>query len=167
MSADALANNLTSPARRYLWEVMIPNPPFGESTTLLLRCQTASIPERAVGKILIPFKQTAGVAYPGKLRYSHTMSMVFVEGEDREIFTSFYQWLDKVVNAKTGYGEANIKLDMYLHLINNDEAGTVALRTKIIGFYPERMGEVALDQSAEDEMKISIDISFDRWEYVA
>jgi len=162
MSVDSLRNNLTNPARGYLWEALIPNPPSGDSETMLLRCVSASLPSRSFGAILIPFKQSAGVKFPGKLTYDHIIDLTFLEGEDRAMFDAFYEWCNTIVNDKTGVGSVSVKTDIYLHLLNTD--GEVALKIRLVGCYPERMSDVPLDMGSEAEMRFTIGFSFDRWE---
>lgn len=163
MSADALKNDLSNAARVCLWEVLIPNPGEGDPETFLLRAQSSSVPERAVGQIVIPFKQTAGIAIPGKLVYPHTWDVVFIEGEDREIFKSFYDWCDKVVHAKYGVGSVSAtKVDIYLHLLDTD--GSVSQKVRMIGCYPQRLSDAALDMATDDILRFTVTFSYDRWE---
>lgn len=161
MSVDSLKNNLTNPARNYLWEVLFANPKGGDTTTLLLRCRSTSIPGVSVGKIHIPYKQSGGIEYPGKKTFSHTWSCVFVEGEDRAMWDAFYDWTQAIIDAETGLGSLSIKTDIYLHLINTD--GTVAKKIKMVGCYVESQDDVAISQSDEGEIEISITFSYDYW----
>jgi len=165
MSADSLKNNITNPARSYLWEVIFPTPLKGNAETYLLRAQSTTMPERSFGSILIPYKQSAGIKYPGKLTYPHAWDITFVEGEDREMIQNFYDWCNEIINDRTNIGAVRIKTDLYLHLINTD--GTVAKKINMMGCYPERMSDVNLDYASEEEMKFTITFSYDRWEIVS
>jgi hypothetical protein len=161
MSADALKNNLDNPARSYLWEVLMPNPVSGDPVTLLLRCRSTSIPGVSVGSILLPYKQTGGVKYPGKKTFSHTWACTFVEGEDRVMWNTFYEMAQAVIDAETGLGSFNIKRDMYLHL--QDQDGTTSLRIKMVGVYIESQDDIALAHSEEGEVNIAVTFSYDYW----
>lgn len=161
MSADSLRNNITNPARSYLWEVLVPTPLQGDAETYLLRAQTTTMPERSFGEILIPYKQSAGIKFPGKLAYPHTWDITFIEGEDRKILQSFYDWCNDIIDDKTNTGSIIIKTDLYLHLLDTD--GSVALKIKLTGCYPQRMSDVPLDYSAEDPIKFTITFSYDKW----
>lgn len=161
MSVNSLRNNLSNPGRVYLWEVLFPSPLEGDTETLLLRAQTTEMPERSFGSILIPYKQTAGIKYPGKLTYPHTWDITFVEGEDRAIIQTFYDWCNRVIDDKTGVGDLVVKTDIYLHLI--DTNGNVSKKIKMSGCYPERMGNVSMDYNSEEEMKFTITFSYDVW----
>lgn len=165
MSVDSLRNNLTNPARAYLWEVIFPTPLKGDAETFLLRAQTTTFPERSFGSILIPYKQSAGIKYPGKLTYPHTWDLTFVEGEDRKILQSFYDWCNEVINDRTNTGSVVVKTDIYLHLLNTD--GDVSMKVKLMGCYPERMSDVSLGYDTEAPMMFTITFSYDHWELVS
>lgn len=164
MSVDSLKNNLTNPARSYLWEVLFANPIGGDTDTFLIRCRSTSIPGRSVGKIHLAYKQTAGVEYPGKLTYDHAWPCSFVEGEDRAMFDALYDWAQAVVNDKTGLGQAVLKVDLYLNLLNTD--GTTPMKIKIVGAYLESMESVGIAQESENEIVYPAVWSYDRWEKI-
>jgi len=164
MNVDSLRNNITNPARNYLWEVIIPSPPEGSTETIMLRAQTASIPERSFGSILIPFKQTGGVKFPGKITYPHTWDVTFVDGEDREMLKTFYDWMNQIIHDRFFIVSVDFKTDIYLHLINQDN--TVAKKIKLVGTYPERLADVNLPQDSEDAIMFTVTFSYDRWELV-
>lgn len=161
MGVNSLKNNLNNPARTYLWEVMLANPLAGETDTLLLRCRSSNIPGVSVGAILLPFKQTGGVKYPGKKTYSHTWACTFVEGEDRKMWDTFYEQAQAIIDDESGLGAFNIKRDIYLHLINTD--GTVSKKIKLVGAYVESQDDVALSYDDEGVINISITFSYDYW----
>ncbi|MHA1592007.1 MAG: hypothetical protein ACTSUP_06015 [Candidatus Heimdallarchaeaceae archaeon] len=161
MSINSLKNNLTNPARSYLWEVLFANPLGGDTETLLLRCRSTNIPGVSLGSILLPYKQTGGVKYPGKKTFSHTWSATFVEGEDRAMWDAFYEWTQSIVNAETGLGSFNIKTDIYLHLINTD--GTVSKKIKLVGCYIESQEDIAITNDTDAEINIAVTFSYDYW----
>jgi len=161
MGINSLKNNLNNPARSYLWEVLFPNPVGGDTDTLLLRCRSTSIPGVSVGSILLPYKQTGGVKYPGKKTFSHTWACTFVEGEDRAMWDAFYEWAQAIIDSETGLGSFNIKKDIYLHLIDTD--GTVSKRIKLVGAYIESQDDIALSYDDETPILIAVTFSYDYW----
>jgi len=165
MGVNALKNNLTNPARTYLWEMIIPNPiGGGDSETLTLRCQSTNVPGRSFGEIKVPFKQSAGLKFPGKLTYSQIWACTFIEGEDKKIFDAIHAWNQSVINdyENIGEGDTEIKQDLYLTLLTTK--GDEALKIKLVGCYPQEVGEVALNYETEDSIKYPVTFSFDRWE---
>ena len=165
MSADNLKNNLSNPARAYLWEAMFTNPIGGGSAeVLMLRCQSANIPGRSVGEILIPFKQTAGIKFPGKLTVSHTWTTTFVEGMDKKVFNAIHAWNQAVVHDRLGVGgpDVTIKANEYLRLL--DTQGNVIMKIKFVGMYPQAVDDVPVAMDSEAAVYYSVTWSFDHWE---
>jgi len=166
MSIDSLKANLTNPQRVYLWEVMFPNLlGGGDAEALSVRAQSASIPGRSVGSsILIPYKQTAGVKFAGKLNYSHQWTVTFIEGEDRKIFDAVYAWSQLLVNDITGIGvgDENNKANIYFNCLNTKDGEN--LKIKLIGCYVESVGDVSMSYDAEGTVSYQVTFSFDSWE---
>lgn len=163
MTIDALKTNLDNVARGYLWEVIFANPiGNGTTDTYHLRCRSTSIPGRSVGKLHVPFKQTAGIEFPGKITYSHSWTCTFIEGEDRKIFNDLNSWCNQIIDSATGMGSTKIKTDVTLFLLNTD--GTTADKIKLIGVYLQEISDTGLDYGNEGEVIISATFSYDRWE---
>ena len=165
MSSDNLKNNLNNPARLYLWEVLFTNPiGGGDAESLELRCQTATLPGRSVGEILIPFKATAGIKVPGKLVMSHNWTATFVEGIDKAVFTALQAWSQTITNARTGVGglDTLIKSNIYLRL--QDVEGNVFLKIKLVGCYLQAVDDVPLAFEAEGVIMFNATFSYDFWE---
>jgi len=164
MSVDNLKANLTNPARTYLWDVVIPNPVGGgDGDTLMLRAQSSSIPGRGQGSIAVPYKQSAGVQFHGKLAYSHTWDVTFVEGEDRRVFDSLYAWLQNVVHDadNVGAGDTGVKTDILFQLITTK--GEEWMRLKLVGCYPMQISGVEMSYNSEDVIKFTLTWSYDSW----
>lgn len=166
MNVNSLSNNLLNPARIYLWEMIIPSPVGGDSETMLIRCQSTTMPGRSVGEILIPYKQTAGIKYPGKLAYTHTIDFTFIEGEDRDIFKGLYDWCNAIIGDKTGIsiGRTVIKTDIYINLLNTD--GTTAMSIKLKGCYCQAVSDIPLSYNDEAPITFTGTFSYDSWEKV-
>jgi len=168
MSQDVLKNNLTNPAKGFLWEVMFVNPiGGGDADALDARCQSSSIPGRSVGEITIPYKGTPGVRFPGKLQMSHNWSVTFVEStEDRKTFNALHAWHQAIVNDRTGLGgpDPAIQSDVYLKCL--DQEGTTWLTIKLVGCYVSEIGEVSLSYETNTNIVFPVTLSYDRWEKV-
>ena len=165
MSVDSLKANLTNPARAYLWEVIIPTiPAGGDADSIMLRAQSATKPGKSVGAIHVPFKQSGGLQFHGKLTYTHTWECTFIEGEDKKIFTAINGWLQKIVHDynNVGDGDLAIKSDIYLNLLTT--AGEVYQSIKLIGCFPQEVGEVPLSYDEEATIMYPVTFAYDRWE---
>jgi len=168
MSADVLSNNLTNPAKTWLWDVLIPNPiGGGDNEALETRCQSTSIPGRSVGKIVIPYKGTAGIVFPGKLEMDHTWSMTYLESaSDTKTFDALYAWAQAIVNARTGLGGLDIAIKSSIYLKCLDQQGSTWLTIKVTGCYPEEISETPLAYGTQENVKFTVRWAFDRWEKV-
>lgn len=167
MSADNLKNNLTNLAKVYLWEVLFANPiGGGDAEALSLRCQSTAVPGSSFGSILIPYKQSPGIKFPGKLTMPHTWTCTFVEGTDGKIFDSIYKWKQAIVHDRLNIGgpDALIKADIHLRLQGMD--GAVVRRIKLVGCYPELMDDTPLTYENEAGVMFTVTWSYDRWEKV-
>jgi len=163
MSINSLKSELTNVARSYLWELLIPSPiGDGGAKTILTRCMTTNIPGRSVGNIHVPYKQTAGLEFPGKLSYDHTLECTFIEGEDKETFNAFYSWAQAVVNDRQGTGSGSYSTDMYLSLITR--AGEEYHKLWFHDCYVDAISQVPLDQGADGEIRYTVTFRFNWWE---
>jgi len=165
MGVDSLKNNLSNPARTYLWEVMFSNPiGGGDADALMLRCQTTNIPGRSLGEILVPFKQSAGIKFPGKYTVTHTWACSFIEGVDAKVFNAVYAWKQAIVHDKLNVGgpDVIIKANIYLRLL--DTKGSVYQKIKMVGCYPQELEEVPLAYEDEKVIMYPVTFSFDHWE---
>jgi len=167
ISVENLKANLTNPARVYMWDVVIPSPVGGgDSNTLMLRCQSTNMPGRSVGNIAVPYKQSAGIQFMGKLTYSHTWECTFIEGEDANVFSAFYDWAQSQINDRDniGIGDNLIKTDIILRLVTTK--GSEYLSIKLIGCYVDSMADVPLAYDTEDPVRLTVTFRYDRWEKV-
>jgi len=167
MSADNLKYNLTNPAKTYLWEVTFSSPiGGGDAEVLELRCQSTVIPGRGVGEILVPYKNTPGIKYPGKPMVPHTWTCTFIEGTDRKVFDALNAWNQAIVDLRTGVGglALNIKTDIYLRLL--DPPGSVFQKIKLIGCYIQDVPDVPLAYEDEANIMYTCTFSYDYWELV-
>ena len=167
LSIDSLKSNLTNPARAYLWEVHIP--PLGggaDEKTLMFRAQSTQMPGRSVGDILVPFMQTAGVRFPGKLTYSHDWACTFLEGEDGVVFDALYNWAQLIVDDGDGtsVGDENLKtVSMDLLLLKTRGQEDVHRHIQLVGCYIKSVTDVALSYNDQNIVTYNATFSYDYW----
>ena len=165
MSADNLKKDISNPAKTYLWEVLFADVIGGGNRDHLeIRAQSTSIPGRSFGDILVPFKGTAGIKFPGKVIMTHSWPAVFLEGNDREVWDALYAWMQAIQNVRTGLGgpDSLIKADVYLRLL--DQSGAVTSKIKLVGAYPQAVDEVPLSYDDESNIMYNATFSYDYWE---
>lgn len=167
MNQDFLKANLTNPLRTFIWDVIVPTViGGGNSDVLQARARSASIPARSVGAILVPYKQTAGIKFPGKLTYDHTWAVTFIEGEDNKVHSAIYAWQQQLVHDQTGIGAGDdkIKTNLYFNMVSTK--GEDIRQIKLIGCYPESVGAVEMTQDGEGLVNFAVTFAFDSWEVV-
>lgn len=167
IQTDSLKRNLSNPQRVYMWDVLIPNPVGeGDPETLSVRAFSTSKPGKSFGEITIPYHAGPGFKVPGKLTMTHKWECTFQEGEDTKVHRAIDSWMQHIVHNRlnVGIGDILIKKDIRLKLLST--TGAENLQIKIIGCYPENIGDVALDQTTEDTVKYAVTFSYDNWESV-
>lgn len=167
MGMDALRDTLSNPAKTYLWEVLFANPIGGGDGNLVeLRCQTTNIPGRGHGEILIPYKGTPGIKFPGRLTMDHSWAVTFIEGTDKKVFDFLHGWQQAITNDRTGIGgpDIAIKSDIYLRCLRMDNDSDAWLTIKLIGCYPQTVDSVPLTYEDDTSIFFNCTFSFDRWE---
>ena len=163
-SVEVLKAALTSPARSFLWDVIFPSPfGGGNSELLMVRAQTTSIPEVKIGQIKVPYRQTGGVAYHGKLQYGQSWDVEFVEGEDAEMFSEFCRGLAVAVDPATGLGtpDNRVKGPVVMQLDATDDVPYKQIQ--LIGCWVMAVGQIPLAMASDKEITVKATLSFDYW----
>lgn len=162
MSLDNLRTVL-NPARAYLWSIRFVNPlGGGNSEVIETRCQSASIPGRGVGEIVVPYKATAGVVFPGKATVDRNWTATFVEGMNREVWNVINKWQDAINNTKTGLGQPDLlvkRASIFLQLLDQND-GTF-LKLKLVGAFPKDRPSVPLSYESDEAIYYSVTFTFD------
>ncbi len=168
MSADNLKNNLNTLAKIFLWDVVFVNPiGGGDADVLNVRCQSTTKPGRSFGSILIDYKATPGVKFPGRARLTHTFPCTFVESTDAKTYDALYKWMQAIWHDRLGTGlpDISIKSDIYLNLLSED--GSISEKIKLVGAYVELLDETPLNYGTDAGIVYSATFSYDRWEKVS
>ena len=163
-SVEILKASLTSPARSYLWDVIFPAPfGGGDSQLLMVRAQTTSVPDVKIGQIKVPYRQTGGVAYHGKLVYGQTWDVEFIEGEDAAMFQEFTTGLSRVVDPLTGIGTPDyaMKAPVVMTLDSTDDFPYQTIQ--LFGCWVMGVGAIPLDMGSDKEIKVKATLSYDYW----
>ena len=161
MGIDSIKANLTSPARTYNWEVLIPPIVGIDTVSMLVRCDSTQIPSRTFDDIHIDYKQTAGFNVPGKPTYTHNWDCTFKEGEDAIIWDSIYAWQQAITHNRLGIGVGDpfIKADLLLSLLTT--TGATYKQLYLIGAYPSAIGQVDLSMKGSGNIVYPVTFKFD------
>lgn len=162
---DVIKNNVTNPARTYLWDFEIPSPKGSGTTDVwFIRAQSTVIPGKSFDDIDINYKGTGGFRVPGRERYSHDFPVTVIEGTDKKGFDAIHSWMELVRASVSGEGEPDpdIKADAILTCF--DQKGNPWLRIKMVGMYPKNIADIDLNYNASAAILFNVMFSYDRWE---
>ena len=164
---SAFSSNLGTPQRSFLWQVVFPTIIGGgsDTNTMLLRAQTASMPERSQGVIKIPFQQGPALQIPGKLEYPHLWDVTFVEGEDAQVMSAFYGWAQQMVDDVTniaGGDFADVSTSALFQLLSAD-GSTVTSEYTFNSIWVQKIGQVTTDYENQTIIKIPITFAYQSW----
>jgi hypothetical protein len=168
MGINTLKSNLTDVQRAYLWDIVIPSPiGSGDWAALQARCQATELPPRKTGVIKVPYKQTPGANYHGKLDVGQTWKCTFIEGLDKKVYDACYSWHELVVAVRNGIssGDQEIKTDVYVMMLDGN--GNITTQVKLVGAYIEEIGQVTLDYENENPVRFDVTWRFDYHEKVS
>jgi hypothetical protein len=166
MNIATLRTNLANPQRTYLWQIWFDKLIGGGNPDIKFRAQASMLPGRAFGDILVPYMQTAGIRYPGKMSMSHDWTIQFVEGEDGIVQKAFYAWHEAVIAVDTGkrpeLTDSAIKTDAYLQMLG--VRGSPTQKYVLRGVYCKTLPEVQVAYEQDQTFMYSVTLSFDDWE---
>ena len=147
-------------ARQYLWEALV-NPPAAARAanatpqSLLLRCMSTSLPEFTTEPSEIMHKSSK-IIYAGKDGSGKTLSVVFFDTEDLQVYKTFFNW----VKLTTEVAKVNYESNMTLKLLNRAQ-DTDILSMTLSGCYPESLQETALDYGGSEPLNINVTLRYD------
>lgn len=176
VTVETLMGNLTNPARGYMWEVICVGgiPGGGSVRSLQLRCMTADIPGRDVGKIHVPFRQTGGFNVAGRVKYDQSLPVSFIEGEDGQVFDALLNWQELTVADKRrsrpslGDQQGGYKREVHLRLTQAVDGQVPWRIIMLAGCFPENVAKVPVTQENSDRpLLVSATLNFDLWDWIS
>lgn len=156
---ENLKSNLASPARTYMWDVVLPF----DSQLLMVRAQSTSLPSVAVNPIQVPYKQTGGAVFHGKLKYDQSWDVTFVEGEDAQVMKDLIAALSHVVDPATGLGRPDNVIKRPVTLSLNTVEDVPYHTINLIGCWVSKIEAVPLSYREDGAINIKANLAFDYW----
>lgn len=154
-------------ARQNRFQVEITNVDFspgGDSGTLTLLCQSASLP----GATLALKKQSLfGPDYvrPASINYGDTLQMSFLCDKEMWVRNIFDLWIHRAVNMGSftvAYKQDYVR-DIIITQLDESESATYSI--KLVDAFPIQIGAMALNQSALDRFHLlPVTFSYRYWE---
>lgn len=157
---------LTTPAKQYLWEFIIPLVPAAAgaaSENLAFRARSTVWPGRQITKAISHFKGHR-IGHPGKNQFPMTMPVTFEEGMDASVLQAIIGWFNAWLNEKDGssQGESAVKVDAIIRLLNHSQA--VIAQGHMFGFYVENMSDNPLAYESEGLLNTPVQFGYDYWD---
>jgi hypothetical protein len=134
----------------------------GNTQALLLQCKTVVKPGMTIEQVTYDlFGHT--VEFAGRLTYSHTMAIEFVENWQGTITRTLENWMSVARDPITQHGalKAQYTSDAILNIYN--QLGNVSLSYKIINMFPTEIPDLSFDGSASTALSVSATFSYDRY----
>lgn len=153
---------MDNPQRAYEYEVEILGSTIsGTAPILTQRVETVSIPEKSVETIEVNFKGRKTI-YPGRDASPHTITVNFYDDESRNVYSFFSNWINGALDETIGGGayRSLLAAELLIKLYKADSE-TLAGTHRLTKVYPTSVGEVSLDYSASDHLKLAVTFSYD------
>lgn len=135
----------------------------GNTEILRLSCKTVTKPGMTVEQVTYDlFGHT--VEFAGRLTYSHTLSVEFVENWQGSITRNLENWIEMCRGHLTQQGSFKAQYAVPATLTIFDQTGNVSLAYKIYNMFPTEVPELSFDGSSATALSLSATFSYDYYE---
>lgn len=138
----------------------------GSAAAMRIQCKTATKPGMTVEQVALElFGHT--VEFAGRLTFTHTMSVEYVENWKGTITRTLEKWIELSRSHKTQSG--NFKKDYTANATLNifNQAGNISLSYQLTNIFPTNTGELAFDGASATALSVSAEFSFDSYELLS
>lgn len=161
--------------RTYYWEVIIPDigtvsDTIKDPDELMFRARSVTLPGRGVEVIESNYMGMRQF-FPGRVNFTHTMSIRLEETEDQVVSLALYEWANRIFDVRTnspsgGFSQTNKKRDVAKDVIlrlmgYNGEPLQKAYR--LINAFIENVEDIELSYETNDKVVIPITLRYDFW----
>lgn len=147
------------------FELLIPIVPGnpGLSEPLRLQCKTATKPGMTIEQVTYDlFGHT--VEFAGRLTFSHTMSVEYVENYQGTITRIMEIWIELARGHKSQHGGFKSAYATNASLYIYDQTGAISLKYNIFNIFPTEVPELSFDGSSATALSVSVTFSYDYYE---
>lgn len=132
----------------------------GNSHILQLSCKTATKPGMTVEQVTYDlFGHT--VEFAGRLTYSHTMSVEYVENWQGSITRTLENWIEMSRGHLTQSGNFKAQYAVPATLTIYDQTGNISLQYQIYNMFPTEVPDLSFDGSSATALSLSANFSYD------
>lgn len=145
------------------FELQIPNPPVGDGRSLRLQCKTAAKPGSTLEQVLV---QLFGheMEFSGRLTFSHTMSVTYVESNTGLITKQLEAWQQISRTTQTQHGHFKKAYARDATFLIYDQEGSTKLTYNIVNIWPSEVPEISFDGSAANAIEVNVIFTYDYYE---
>jgi len=138
-------------------------PGSNSTEPLRLQCKTAIKPGATLEQVTYDlFGHT--VEFAGRLTYSHTMSVEYVENWQGTITRVLEKWQEMGRDHRSQHGKFKSGYATNAELIIYNQIGEVSLKYKVFNVWPTEIPELSFDGSAATALSLSASFSYDYYE---
>lgn len=163
MTRTSLADvqSVADPAQTWNFDLFLPSIPGSSNTrNLTFKCMTTGLPGFSLDKVPVPLHGVE-IQYAGRKVYSHQFNSQFMEASDWSTRDQFYNWSESARSwiNNSGTMAAQYKVNGQIAVYN--DLPQVSRTIKVLGMWPEVVGDVELDGSQSGLVTLQITWSFD------
>jgi hypothetical protein len=151
---EGFKSQIKSIQRASLFDVAIPDFKYGEGDPYMLKfgVKNAPFPGSTVGDLAVNYMGRA-IHWYGDRQYGGTWATTCILDGEWKIFNALYAWnqgmggANRIVSEDLNMHE-HFKVDAYVTAYSSD--GRAAHRVKLIGLWPQDIGEISMDWCTAD-----------------
>lgn len=153
---------MDNPQRAFEYEVEILGSTVSGTRPLITqRVENVPIPEKSIETIEVNFKGRK-TFYPGRDASPHTITVNFFDDEDRTVYQFFHNWINGALDETLGGGayRSALAAELLIKLFKADSQ-TVSGVHRLTKVYPTNIGEITLDYTSSEHMKVAVTFAYD------
>lgn len=155
LDVNAFKAKFSGGARPNKFRVLIsfPNYAGGDTERTSFMVRAASMPASQFGEINVPFRGRQ-IPYPGDRTYE-PWNVTVMNDTDFDVRDALVAWQNGINNAQSNSSDQPIDswfADIVVEQLGLQE-GTILKRYRLVGAYPQSVGEIALSNETENEIE--------------
>ncbi len=138
-------------------------PGSSDTQPFRIQCRTASKPGMTLEQVTYDlFGHT--VEFAGRLTYSHTMSVEYVENYQGSITRALEKWQELIRSHRSQHGSFKADYTVTADLNIYDQTGELSLNYRVFNMWPTEVPELAFDGSSATALSVGATFSYDYYE---
>lgn len=156
--------SLADPAQSWNFDLFLPSIPGSDDTRdLTFKCMTLDIPGTAFDPVDVALHGVT-IPFPGRKIYTHQLTLNFLETNDWGTREKFRRWMESIRSWRNNSGSLSSAYKVSAQIVVYNDIPEVVRTVNITGFYPETMGEVAMDGGSSNVVQLQVTAKYTDWE---